>query len=67
MTPAGSEIPEVGARRNVIHISGFANGAVLEDTVVASGQEISWLFQAPDERSMSAWLLKLEKEVIDQR
>lgn len=67
VTPAGPEIPEAGDRRDVLHISGFANGAVLEDTVVTSGQEITWLFQAPDEKMMHTWLLKLEKEIIDQR
>jgi hypothetical protein len=67
VTPAGPDIPEACNRRNVIHVSGFANGAVLEDNVVTSGQEVSWLFQVPDEESMRVWALKLEREVLDQR
>lgn len=67
VTPAGPEIPEAGDRPHVLHVSGFANGAVLENSVVTSGQEVRWLFQTPDEKMMNAWLLKLEKEIIDQR
>lgn len=67
MTPAGPEIPEAGDRPYVLLVSGFANAAVVEDSIVTSGQEVTWLFQAPDEKMMNAWLLKLEKEIIDQR
>lgn len=67
MTPAGPDVPEVGNRHNVIQVSGFANGAALEDNVVTSGHEVSWLFQVPDGVTMRAWALKLEREVLDQR
>lgn len=67
VTPAGPDTPEAGNRHNVIHVSGFANGAALENNIVTSGQEVSWLFQVPDEETMRAWALRLEREVLDQR
>jgi hypothetical protein len=67
VTPAGPDIPEASNRCNVVHVSGFANGAALEDNVVTSGHEVSWLFQVPDDETMRVWALKLEREVLDQR
>ncbi|KAF8311981.1 hypothetical protein DL93DRAFT_1355067 [Clavulina sp. PMI_390] len=67
VTPAGAEIPEVGDRRHVLHVSGFANGAVVQHNAVTSGQEMSWLIQLGNADVLGNWLLRVEKEIIDQR
>lgn len=67
VAPAGRDVPEAANRENSLHISGFMNGAILENSMVVSGQETAWLFQPPNEEVMRSWALKLEGDILAQR
>lgn len=68
VTLAGPGAPEVGDRPYVLQVTGFANGSVLDQNfMITSGQDASWLFQAPDDRWMRAWFSTLKNEVQAQR
>jgi hypothetical protein len=67
VNPVGSEVHGVTDKRHVLQVTGFANGAIFDDSVVVSGEEIVWTFQAPDENVMLGWCAKIEAEILAQR
>lgn len=67
VAPVANDSREAGGKRNVLEVTGFANGSVFDKSVVVSGEEIKWLFQAPDQNTMETWCKKIEAEIILQR